>query len=497
MPTLRSPASVSLLIQVGEVLEVSAPIGSVATVVDNVSFVPSDTVIGGSSTFGPYSATKMVVVACKAGAISYSYPPAAELSARAAQLPALATPLDRCVGWTGDSRVANAHSGSAPNDIQEAYGFPAWAPLYTNGCVQVVRSLNVAVGGQDSAEWLATLPALIAAAPAAIVSLISTNDRGSANYDLVTSKTNIETGMRMIMDAGIISVLVAELPRGGANALTGTQLQNHLDLRDWMLLEMPKIGVLVADPYSEMVDPAAALPNTPKAGLLHDGLHPSPAGARMIMKHVARQLNQIFVYPMQLAKFAAAYNATSCPTGQLTANPLMSGTTGTKSAGANATGSVADSWALVGSSFTGGTVAVSKEVAPIGSYQVFAPGGTPTSASSYIAIEQTLTLANVVSGDKIRLAGQVVTEGLRGIAGVSLDIRFVRGGVTSYVKACDRYLETTPLDGEYLAGPMETPILTLDGTETEIKARFVIYGCQNMALGGVIKVAQLATSKVL
>jgi len=44
---------------------------------------------------------------------------------------------------------------------------------------------------------------------------------------------------------------------------------------------------------------------------------------------------------------------------------------------------------------------------------------------------------------------------------------------------------------------METPLLTLDGTETDIKARLVIYGCQNVPLSGRVKVGQFAAGKML
>jgi hypothetical protein len=91
----------------------------------------------------------------------------------------------------------------------------------------------------------------------------------------------------------------------------------------------------------------------------------------------------------------------------------------------------------------------------------------------------------------------VEQEGLAGVSGVSLNIRFVRGGTAYYVKDADRYLETTPLDARRVAGPMETPLLTLDGTETDIKARLVIYGCQNVPMAGRVKVGQFAGGKLL
>jgi hypothetical protein len=92
---------------------------------------------------------------------------------------------------------------------------------------------------------------------------------------------------------------------------------------------------------------------------------------------------------------------------------------------------------------------------------------------------------------------KISTANLVGVAGVALEIRFIRGGTTYYSKHNDRYTEATPMSGEPLVASFESPILTLDGTETSIEARVVIFGCQNLPLGGVVKVGQMTAVKVV
>lgn len=408
-------------------------------------------------------------------------------------------PLDRNIAIFGDSRTANTTSGSAPSEIIEVYGYASWFCQYTNGRVKVSAARNGGVGGDTTAQWLARVPTIIAYGAKVVVILIGTNDRGAANYSLATSKSNIEAGVRQIIEAGIIPVVIAETPRGGANALTGQQLQNHLDLRDWMRTYLPTIGVRVVDVWQALIseNPTEAAAGLPKAGVMHDGLHLSPVGARIVGKEVSQVLIDLFPTKLALPLYDSPYVATANVRGNLNTNPLCTGTTGTKSGSANATGDVATGWTLSGSSWTGAKVTASKESnVAAGEFQVLEVSGMPTGSGSFLSFEQTLSLANLTNGDKIKAVAQISHEGLEGVAGVSLDLRIVRSAQAQNVKHCDRYTEVFPLDGELVVGPHETPIWTYaSATDTEIKIRLVIYGCQNIPLKGKIKIGQIACVK--
>ncbi|MFD1691563.1 hypothetical protein ACFSHR_08455 [Azotobacter chroococcum] len=56
-------------------------------------------------------------------------------------------------------------------------------------------------------------------------------------------------------------------------------------------------------------------------------------------------------------------------------------------------------------------------------------------------MEQVIPLANVTAGDIIRAVALTAFENLQGVGGVSIDVRFVRGGNVYYVKSLDRYAE--------------------------------------------------------
>lgn len=410
------------------------------------------------------------------------------------------SPLDRHVAIFGDSRTANCHGTVTAGENVENYGYAAWMALYADSRVRTTKARNGGVGGDTSAMWLARVGTTIAYGAKVVINLISTNDRGAANLSLDTTKTNLDAGIRAQLDAGIIPIIVAETPRGGASALTGTQLANHLAVRDWIKSYFPTIGVRVCDPWVDLIStvPSEAAAGLPKANVTVDGLHPSPDGARIIGRHIAAQLIDLFPAKLLLPTFVSAYDATNNKYGQLTSNPLVTGTAGTLTGSANSTGQLADGWTCSGSSWTGGSVVLSKEANPSGGeYQVITLGGTPTSSGSIVVFSQAITLANVASGNKLKAMAKISHSGLQNIAGVALEIRFVRSATSYYSKTNDRYTEAFTMTGEAFTAPFETPILTLDGTETTIEARVVIYGCQNLPLAGVVKIGQMACVKVV
>lgn len=406
-------------------------------------------------------------------------------------------PLDRHITIAGDSRTANANSGSSPSEIAENYGYGTWLGQYTDGKVRTSAARNGGVGGDTTAMWLARMATIIGYGGKTICNLISTNDRGSANLSLETSKRNIEDGLRMQIDAGCIPLIAAELPRGGAYALSGQQLSNHLALRDWILGYVPGLGVGVCDPWVDFIDPESAAAGLPLEGLLHDGLHPGPAGAPLIAKRFAPLLDAIYVAKLPLPLFESPYDASTNVYGWLNTNALLTGTAGTKSGSANATGDVATGYNMAGTNWTGATVACSKEANPHGGeYQVFDLGGTPTTASSVLVMEYTIPMASLAAGNKIRAMCRYSFAGLQGVAGIALDFRFVRNSTAYFIKMADKYLETTPMGSGEFAGVQETPQLTIDALDTEVKMRFTIYGCQNIPIRGRVKVGQMAAQKI-
>lgn len=406
-------------------------------------------------------------------------------------------PLDRYIALTGDSRTANSFGGTAPTITGENYGHGAHYCSQSGGCVRTDKGRCNATPGHTTKDWLDNMAAYIANGGDVFVNMIGTNDRNaSSNFSLSRSKRNIETGLKMQLDAGKIPLMFAELPRGGANSLTGQQLSNHKDLREWVLWRMPELGVRTVDAWPLLVADEEA--GTPISAYFVDDLHPNQPGAIQIARLGAAPLIDLFGVPLMLPTYDEPYDATNSKAGWLTANPLMLGTSGTKSASANAIGEVADNWNVAGSAWTGGTVRCYKEPNPHGGeFQCFELGGTPTSAGSTLILEQVIPLASLANGNILRGIGRTAYSGLSGVGGVSIDLRFVRSGTAYFMKSQDRYAEGWQMSPGPENFPQETPYLPVDLTETEIKLRAVIYGCQNVPIRGIVKVGQCASEKVL
>lgn len=425
-------------------------------------------------------------------------------SQRAATLQELARagrpPLDRFINIVGDSRQANSIGGAAPAETHENYGIAAWLPFYTGGRVRIGAARKSATPGYNSKQVLDNMDMYIAAGGDVFFNLYCTNDRNpSTAFPLGTSKKNLEAGLRKQLDAGKIPIMLAELPRGGEYALSGEQLSYHLAMREWQLTRLPEMGVRVGDAWPYLVDPDNEHLALPRPELYVDQLHLNGIGAPLAVRAVAPHFIDLFGVPLELPTYDAPYDDTYNPRGWLTSNPLLLGMSGTKNGTANATGPLATGFSLAGTNWTGATVTLFQEPSPLGgNYQGFELGGTPTAAGSTLIMEQVIPLANVTAGDIIRAVALTAFENLQGVGGVSIDFRFVRGGTVNYVKSLDRYAEGSLMWAGPGIGPQETPFLTVDpATDTEIKMRAVIYGCQNVPIRGTVRIGNLGCQKVL
>lgn len=389
-------------------------------------------------------------------------------------------PLRRNIAIYGDSRTANCSSGSLPNKITENYGYASWLGQYTQGRVLFEPAFNFGVGGDTSTQWAARVSTVIASAADVVVCLISTNDR-TADFTLAQTQQNIEMTVTRLKQAGKIVVFINETPRGGANALSAPRQLIHEQTRAWINSYLPKLGVRVVDVWDKMTDTAA---------VTVDGLHWNPVGARIVGEATAREIEDLFNTPAPLPRVTSAYDATLNPFGQLNSNALLTGTTGTKSGSANATGDVATGYNVAGSSWTGMSVVCSKEAATVGEAQVLKFSGTPTTSGALFTFEQVITLANAKLAANIRAVADIEFE-MTGCLGVSLDFRFLDSG-TFNSKCCDRYQDGFPMSTLKVSGVQETPATTITSGCTEVKIRVSVYGSQNIPMTGTVKIKQLA-----
>lgn len=396
---------------------------------------------------------------------------------------------NRDIFVTGDSRCNNGFS-VVVSPQQLSLRNNGWGTMLgpeTQGKVRVTHAKNGGVGGDTTAMWLARIPGIVSIGADVYVNLISVNDRGSAAMTLAQTQANMLAGLKLQADTGAVVVVIAEVP---VTFLSGAQLAIHLAVRDWIKSYLPTLGYLVADPWVDMVDPASAT-QQPLAGMLVDDRHPSPAGAVLISKHVARQLEGLYFKPLALPTPALT-------TGWLTPNPLVAGTGGTLSGTANGSGTVAANSTVTGSSWTGATTVVAKEPNPNGGeYQLITLGGTPPAAAPFLTFHQLADLTQMSAGDLVRGLARIEYAALVGVAGVALELMVTKPSGVEYYKIADRYNPAYPVTTDRVRGVYETPQYTVDKTETEIRIRVAVYTQSNIAISGTVRIGQLAVQKIV
>lgn len=383
--------------------------------------------------------------------------------------PGLVKPFKPSVMFIGDSITNNGFNSTSNGTNNHGYAF--WAKMFSGGRIRTPRSLNFGVGGDTTTLVLDRIAAIKAATADVAVLLIGTNDAGSS-IPLEISRANYRRIVQEVQESGKVVVAVTVLPRSYG---TDPVFRHVVAMREWILQEMPKMGVIVADPWGDLVDYTRGISGC-KADHFIDDLHPNVKGAYKVGKNVWEAIQQLYPRGPSFSKSPIVFNASTNPYGSIAVNPLMTGTGGTISGSCNATvGSVvADNWSMTGSVFTGVTTTFSKVVEDGVEKQVIQFGGTPT-AGCYLTVSQTLTLANVVSTQKYKAICTVEIEGpgARTISGVSLELRIV-DTATIYYKDGNCYDETVGFPNEGASFVLETEEYTATGTKTEVRARVLI-----------------------
>lgn len=330
-------------------------------------------------------------------------------------------PIGTRIAIIGDSRTANAWSGT--NTLLENYTHLDRLTTALRGRATSRPTDNYGVGGDTSADILARVATWRASRAEIGVFLFGTNDRGAANLTLQQSIDNADAILAAWTgDRRRVAVVVAELPRFGANALSGTQLANHIGFNAY-LRALRRERVKVVDVWSQFT-----------SAHCHDGLHLNAAGAHLLGQAIADVLSPSFasgdVLPL---------------TGGLMANAAMPGTGGSKSG--SATGTVATGHTLARSATNVGTVAVAGSKVTSGgkTWQQIDVTGQPTDIN-VVELRADLTIAS---------AGLAVGNVVRGVCEFEIDAGSAYvGGVPLRLRALDNGSATlaTIEHGDYYSG---------------------------------------------
>lgn len=407
------------------------------------------------------------------------------------------TPFSFAHGQTfavlGDSISEQNYTG---DDFSEK-GYAVWASILSNGGLAFDNSLNFGVSGDKAADALLRVGDVIAARPAFCAVLIGTNDIGSGAGDAITTYASMIASIEAIYDAliraGICVIAIPILPKSDAAQSATKQAQlNRVNtwIRRYCFSSTDKI--ILADPFESLVDYTltTGVPIGGHAGgttaMTTDGVHPSKRGAWLIGKAIVDALGSR-ISSIRLLQHSTndTYDATHNPTGNLLANGLFTGTTGTDGQGAS--GDFGTGWTAA-STLATGTIVGSKVNKTLSNGQTIpqqrivcaAPGGA---TGEILSLTSALVTTGFTAGvDTVYGEIEVTVSGIT--ANSLISIEFAVGDGTKTVNAL---LKSTNgfLPNVEWSGLLRTPEFVITSGATSMFARPRVYIDGTVSSAGV------------
>lgn len=412
----------------------------------------------------------------------------------------LTVPKNNLIAALGDSITAAVSNLSAGI---ENYGYLGNA-LRMSGQRFVHRlSDNYGVGGNTTLQMKDRVASVIASGVGTCIVMGGTNDRGSANLSQEQTMQNLKDIRDQLIEGGVFVVLVIPLPRGDTtftnNRLATSRLGDHLAIRKRLLVEGPKTGCVVVDPWPLVAEPTSVNGDI-KLGYTHDGLHPNTRGSYFVGKAIAEQaltkiLPSIDILPMSNTD---VYHATENSLGHLNTNPKMLGTGG--ATGTGGSGELAEGWSGTNAS---GTVGVTRTYSKVtnerGLWQQCVIGGDAATANSAIDIGRQLGFhAGLVPGREYEIVGEYeIDAGSANVLSLQLGIVITNSGGTITLWDGDRYTNESPLSGEAEYGVLRTPRVVCPANPTDARIRLSCYLSTNGAPSATIRFRNLAFQPVI
>lgn len=373
-------------------------------------------------------------------------------------------------------------------------------------------SQNFAVGGDNSEQLLARVNNLLNVDPGIVCVICSTNDR-TGGWTSEQTITALAEWQRLVLGHGHRIIWLAETPRGDASdgtyTLSTTNRQRHLRVRDWQYRQAALANVFVADAWPTLgdVNATTALANT---GLMYDGLHFGPPGARLQADAIVPIITNLLPVRPRLVETLANLWAANNPTGSLNANPVLAGTGGTN--GANSSGTVATSWTVTGGA--GLTAVCSKVTIDAVNYQRIVVTGTPTAAASgttpispdlySVVASIPVDFANISVGDVLEVAGDLrLAAGATGCRGISIYLSLTGASGTVTYASCEiqetNSVPNLDLPSTAISGISMVPRATVTEALTGASLKVIISGRPGNVspISATLDFSKVAVRKVL
>jgi hypothetical protein len=419
---------------------------------------------------------------------------------------ALTMPLRRGTlygGVLGDSRTQNSFAGST-GLLMQPRAYPFWAQTRSGGALRFRADCNFGVAGENTTQILDRTAGALVTAKAKGLDFISilceTNDALGA-----ISTQNIQQIVELVLAAGIIPVVIAELPRGDTTAESGTTWSQNRIAQHFYAVEYIKRmafshGIRVVDAWAALVDPYSPI-GAPWPNTFYDQLHLDCIAAMLLGYAVADAMADLARTPFPLlASNADRYNAVHNPWGNLIQNGMMDGTGGTKSGTGTINGSVSDIFALFAtSSFT---VNASKIVRNGLKLQRLEFSGTPVNGSQVFSLSQSIPVpGDIAAGDIVQLAGYVeVAAGSSGMYGPDLNLIVNDGSADSDVKVSVGYQppasSTSANPSLAYSGPFISQPFVVPAGTAALKPTLQVKGKQGVPISGDLSTTQWSLRKL-
>ncbi len=321
----------------------------------------------------------------------------------------------KTVALLGDSITSN---NNQTDKFNSQLGYWSNASVLLGKRFNSSPSLNFGAAGESTAAILSRVGSVISAGPDICVVLGGTNDIVSG-VTAAEAYSNLEAMWTALTSAGSLVVAGTVLPRSDAS-MNATRSKVMQQLNYLIRLNAPRFtDVYLWDAAFELADTTSTVSGCVSAYFL-DLLHPNREGAYWLGKSLAAVFNKAFPQDgcpeYRCASGGDLYDATYSPNGNLLANALLSGTSGTK-VGAYATGSAANSFSVyrpLGSTIT---CVASKGTKALPNGQTYATQIlTVSSPGGGVAIEEISFFQNVTTA-----AGNVL------VGGFDVDVSSVSG----------------------------------------------------------------------
>lgn len=399
----------------------------------------------------------------------------------------------RNVGALADSRFGLSQFIGGRNVFFKSMGLMHWLASASESRIFMPETLNKGVTGQTTSQILARIDTEIAAFQAgkvdAVFVICGTND-WSSGATLPQVQANIlQIGQRLVQ-ANLFPIFIAECPRRSTDP--EAMKNNHYALHQWYLGELRAAGYFVCDVWDALCSDTdkRVIPE----GSTFDGQHGLPWWQKAFADLLWAQVRGVFQLPHQYPVTGDLWSA-STPQGSLTANPLLTGTGGSKETGP-VTGQIATGFKVAAT--TDLTTVCSKEPHPLGYGEVQV---------------LRITSANVVDANSAVTfwiepsAAPVLNDNVKALCRVSYEnavlgtLNRVSLNLLSLPKFFskvdgDAYGATTPLPEKH-AGSRETPVLLIDSDTTNWRAYVSIQFIPGSRVDCTVRISQFKTFKVV